>query len=321
MFNMVKQVRLGSSDILAPDIIMGVMRIADKTAQEAEELVRLAMDNGVNFFDTADIYGGGRSSIVLGQALKDAGVKREDIILQSKGGIVLADGQVDGDGWKGPRYDFSKSHLIAAAEAELRRLQTDYLDVFILHRPDTLMDPEQVAEAFNELQAAGKVRDFGVSNMNPWQVELVQQAVDQPLLVNQLQFGIMHTGMIDSQLHVNMTDERSFDHDGGILDYSRLNDMTIQAWSPFQYGFFDGPFIDNPEFKKLNDKLQELADKCGVTKNAVAVAFITKHPAKMQVVLGSMNPSRLTEMFQADKVDLTNQEWYDIYFAAGNDLP
>lgn len=318
---MVNKVRLGDTDTLVSDIIMGVMRIADKSAQEAAELVNVAMDNGVNFFDTADIYAGGKSSIILGQALQDAGVKREDIILQSKGGIILEDGQVDGDGWKGPRYDFSKEHLIAAAEAELRRLQTDYLDVFILHRPDTLMDPEQVAEAFTQLEKDGKVRHFGVSNMNPWQVELVQDAVQQKLLVNQLQFGIMHTGMVDSQLHVNMNDERSFDHDGGILDYSRLKKMTIQAWSPFQYGFFDGPFIDNPKFETLNVKLQEIADKYGVTKNAVAVAFITKHPAKMQVVLGSMNPTRLQEMMQADKVSLTNQEWYDIYFAAGNDLP
>lgn len=318
---MVKEVQVGNTGFLAPDLILGVMRIADKTPAEAETLVHTALEHGVNYFDTADIYAAGRSSVVLGQALKDAGVARSDIYLQSKGGIILEDGQIDGDGLKGPRYDFSKEHLIAAAEIELKRLQTDYLDVFLLHRPDTLMRPEEVAEAFIQLREQGKVRYFGVSNMNPWQVEFLQNAIDQRLLVNQLQFGVMHTGMVDSQLHVNMTDERSFDHDGGILDYSRLHSMTIQAWSPFQYGFFDGPFIDNPKFERLNATLQFLADKYDSTKNAVAVAFITKHPANMQVVLGSMNPKRLSEMMQADKVNLTNQEWYDIYFAAGNDLP
>ena len=318
---MVKKIELGQTGVQIPDVGLGVMRIADKSAAEVEAIIQTALDHDVNFFDTADIYADGRSSTVLGNALQSLNVKREDIFLQSKGGIILENGQIDGDGWKGPRYDFSKEHLIAAAEIELKRLHTDYLDVFLLHRPDTLMDPEQIAEAFNELKQAGKVRHFGVSNMHPWQVELVQSAINEKLVANQLQFGIMHTGMIDAQLHVNMKDERSFDHDGGILDYSRLHKMTIQAWSPFQYGFFEGPFIDNPKFQKLNDKLQELADKYQVTKNAIAVAFITHHPAKMQVILGSMNPNRLSEMMVADKVNLTNQEWYDIYFAAGNDLP
>lgn len=318
---MVKHVELGKTGLQVPDVALGVMRIADKTAAEADAVIQTALDHQINFFDTADIYAGGRSSTTLGDSLARLNVKREDIILQSKGGIIIEKGQINGDGLKGPRYDFSKEHLIAAAEIELKRLRTDYLDVFLLHRPDTLLDPEGVAEAFASLKAAGKVRHFGVSNMNPWQVELVQSAIDEPLVANQLQFGIMHTGMIDSEFHVNMSDERSIDHDGGILAYSRLKKMTIQAWSPFQYGFFEGPFIDNPKFATLNDKLAELADKYGVSKNAVAVAFITYHPAKMQAILGSMNPERLAEMMAADQVSLTNQEWYDIYFAAGNDLP
>ncbi|GAK30975.1 oxidoreductase [Weissella oryzae SG25] len=318
---MVKHVELGKTGLQVPDVALGVMRIADKTAAEADAVIQTALDHQINFFDTADIYAGGRSSTTLGDSLARLNVKREDIILQSKGGIIIEKGQINGDGLKGPRYDFSKEHLIAAAEIELKRLRTDYLDVFLLHRPDTLLDPEGVAEAFASLKAAGKVRHFGVSNMNPWQVELVQSAIDEPLVANQLQFGIMHTGMIDSEFHVNMSDERSIDHDGGILAYSRLKKMTIQAWSPFQYGFFEGPFIDNPKFATLNDKLAELADKYGVSKNAIAVAFITYHPAKMQAILGSMNPERLAEMMAADQVSLTNQEWYDIYFAAGNDLP
>ncbi|MDR3241276.1 MAG: aldo/keto reductase [Lactobacillaceae bacterium] len=315
------KINLGNSGLIVPDVALGVMRIDSKTANEAQSTVEKALDKGVNFFDTADIYAAGKSSTVFGQALKDAGVSRDDIFIQSKGGIILEDGQINGDGWTGPRYDFAGKHLIASVDAELQRLQTDYLDVFLLHRPDTLQDPAEIAEAFNTLEKAGKVRHFGVSNMNPWQVELLQSAVDQKLVANQLQFGIMHTGMIDSEFHVNMTDPRSVDHDGGILAYSRLKKMTIQAWSPFQYGFFEGPFIDNPKFPEVNAKLQEIADKYGVTKNAVAVAWITYHPAKMQVVLGSMSLNRIDEMTENDKVQLTNQEWYDIYLAAGNDLP
>jgi len=315
------KINLGNSGLIVPDVALGVMRIDSKTANEAQSIVEKALDKGVNFFDTADIYAAGNSSTVFGQALKDAVVNRDDIFIQSKGGIILEDGQINGDGWTGPRYDFTGEHLIASVDAELQRLQTDYLDVFLLHRPDTLQDPAEIAEAFNTLKKAGKVRHFGVSNMNPWQVELLQSAVEQKLVANQLQFGIMHTGMIDTEFHVNMTDPRSVDHDGGILAYSRLKKMTIQAWSPFQYGFFDGPFIDNPKFPEINAKLQEIADKYDVTKNAVAVAWITYHPAKMQVVLGSMNLNRIDEMTENDKVQLTNQEWYDIYLAAGNDLP
>lgn len=316
-----KQVRLGNTDTFVPAVAVGVMRLGDKPAAQAQAVVENALAHDVNFFDTADIYAQGRSSIKLGQALQDAGVERDKIFIQSKGGIILANGQVDGDGWQGPRYDFSKSHLIAAAEAELKRLQTDYLDVFLLHRPDTLMDPEQVAAAFRELKDAGKVKHFGVSNMNPWQVELVQAALDEQLVANQLQFGIMHTGMIDADLHVNMTDAAATNRDGGILAYSRLKHMTIQAWSPFQYGVFQGPFIDNPEFAAVNAKLQDLADKYGVTKNTIAVAFITKHPANMQVVIGSMTVDRAAEMMAIDGFELTNQEWHDIYLAAGNLLP
>ncbi|MDR3191328.1 MAG: aldo/keto reductase [Lactobacillaceae bacterium] len=316
-----EQINLGGTGLMVSDIALGVMRINEKSASEAQAIVEKAVEKQINFFDTADIYASGKSSTILGQALKDAKIDRESIYVQSKGGIILPDGQINGDGLRGPRYDFSKDHLIASVDIELQRLQTDYLDTFLLHRPDTLLDPEQIAQAFSELHAAGKVKHFGVSNMNPWQVELVQAATDQKLVANQLQFGVMHTGMIDADLHVNMTDDRSFDHDGGILAYSRLKHMTIQAWSPFQYGFFDGPFIDNPDFPGINATLQTLADKYGVTKNAVATAFVTKHPAKMQIVLGSMSLQRLDEMTEASKVTLTNQEWYDIYLAAGNDLP
>lgn len=305
-----KYAQLGTSGVEASRVALGVMRISEKSPEEAVKIITTAMDCGINFFDTADVYGGGKSSRVLGRALKDAGIARDKVILQTKFGIVA-----------GKRYDFSKKHLLEALDFELTNLGVDYVDFALLHRPDTLVELDQVAEAFNELQNAGKVRHFGVSNVNPWQAELLQSAVDQKLEVNQLQFGLGHTGMVEQEFHVNMSDASSVDHDGGIIAYSRLKKMTIQAWSPFQYGFFEGVFVDNPKFPELNAKLEELTKKYDSTKNGIATAWILRHPAQMQVILGSMNPTRIQQMAAGAEVTLEPQEWYDLYFAAGNDLP
>ena len=305
-----KYAQLGASGVQASRVALGVMRISEKSPEEAVKIITTAMDCGINFFDTADVYGAGKSSQVLGRALKDAGIARDKVILQTKFGIVA-----------GKRYDFSKKHLLEALDFELNNLGVDYVDFALLHRPDTLVELDQVAEAFNELQNAGKVRHFGVSNVNPWQAELLQSAVDQKLEVNQLQFGLGHTGMVEQEFHVNMSDASSVDHDGGIIAYSRLKKMTIQAWSPFQYGFFEGVFVDNPKFPELNAKLEELAKKYDSTKNGIATAWILRHPAQMQVILGSMNPTRIQQMAAGAEVTLEAQDWYDLYFAAGNDLP
>ena len=305
-----KYAQLGTSGVEASRVALGVMRISEKSPEEAVKIITTAMDCGINFFDTADVYGAGKSSQVLGRALKDAGIARDKVILQTKFGIVA-----------GKRYDFSKKHLLEALDFELNNLGVDYVDFALLHRPDTLVELDQVAEAFNELQNSGKVRHFGVSNVNPWQTELLQSAVDQKLEVNQLQFGLGHTGMVEQEFHVNMSDASSVDHDGGSLAYARLKKMTIQAWSPFQYGFFEGVFVDNPKFPELNAKLEELAKKYDSTKNGIATAWILRHPAQMQVILGSMNPTRIQQMAAGAEVTLEPQEWYDLYFAAGNDLP
>lgn len=316
-----KNVALGNTSLQASAVALGIMRMVSLNVDDAAKVLDTVTDKGVNFIDSADIYGGGKSEEIFGQALKKSGVKREDLIIQSKGGIVLDPKRSHGDLVFGQRYDFSKQHLIDAVDGILKRMGIDYLDFFLLHRPDPLMEPDQVAAAFDELQAAGKVRHFGVSNCNPMQVDLIQSAVSQKLMVNQLQFGVMHTGPIDFGLHVNMSDDRSVNHDGEIIEYSRLHNMTIQAWSPYQYGMFEGPFIDNPKFPELNKKLQGLADAKGVTKNAIATAWILRHPANMQVILGSMNQDHLKESIAGADVELTKQEWYDIYFAAGNTLP
>ncbi|MCI1832003.1 MAG: aldo/keto reductase [Bifidobacterium sp.] len=307
---------IGSSGVRASRVALGVMRMDGATAPEAAKIVDTVVSRGVNYFDTADVYANGKSSAVLGQALKDAHIDRGAILLQTKFGIYRAphsDTNI--------RYDFSQAHLLSALDGELRNLQTDYVDFILLHRPDTLVDLDELADTFNKLQNSGKVRHFGVSNVNPMQVELLQGAVSQKLEVNQLQFGLGHTQMIEQEFHVNMGDASSVDHDGGLIAYSRLKGMTIQAWSPFQYGFFEGVYIDSPKFPKLNDLLATLAGKYGTSKNAIAVAWILRHPANIQVILGSMTPSRLEEMTDGADIWLEPQEWYDLYFAAGNDLP
>lgn len=303
-----KQVNLGPNEIGAPAVVLGCMRITE--AQDPVAVIETAMENGINFFDHADIYGGGTCEEIFAKAFKETQYKREDIFLQSKSGIV-----------PGVMYDFSKEHIIKSVEDSLQRLNVDYLDSLLLHRPDTLMEPEEVAAAFDQLAAAGKVKYFGVSNQYSRQIELLQKYLRQPLIINQLQFGVMHTGMVDFGLHVNMTDPRSVDHDDGVLEFSRMNDMTIQAWSPYQYGFFEGVFVDNDKFPELNQVLQEMADKYQTTKTGIASAWILRHPANMQVIAGTMNLGRIEEIAKASEVVLSRKDWYAIYLAAGNDLP
>ncbi|BBM19575.1 MULTISPECIES: aldo/keto reductase [Enterococcus] len=306
------QRKIGNSYWETSAIALGIMRMSALTSTKAAEVLDTALENEINFIDSADMYGDGKSELIFGAALKEAKISRDKFFIQSKGGIVTGDDK---------RYDFSKKHLLASVDGILERMGIDYLDSYLLHRPDPLMEPEEIAEAFDLLQASGKVRHFGVSNFNPEQFQLLQSHVDQKLLINQLQFSIMHTGMIDYGMHTNMTDTRSFDHDGGVLEFSRRNGVTIQAWSPFQYGFFEGVFVDNEKFPELNELLAKLAKKYDTNKNAIATAWILRHPANMQVILGTMNPKRIKESAAGGDVTLTKQEWYDVYFAAGNDLP
>ncbi|KAF1304731.1 aldo/keto reductase [Enterococcus sp. JM9B] len=303
-----KQVKFGSEDLAVSSVILGCMRI--NNAKDPVKVIETAVENGITFFDHADIYGQGSCESIFADALAKTNYKREDLFIQTKCGIV-----------PGVMYDFSKKHIIEAVEGSLTRLRVDYVDALLLHRPDTLFEPEEVAAAFDQLAADGKVKYFGVSNQNPGQIDLLKKYVRQPLLANQLQFGIKHSEMIDRGLHVNMTDAGSFDHDGGILEYSRLHDMTIQAWSPYQYGFFDGVFIDNEKFPELNQKLQEMAEKYKTTPTGIASAWILRHPANMQVIAGTMTPHRIEEIAKASEIEMTREDWYSVYLAAGNILP
>ncbi|HCW3273001.1 TPA: aldo/keto reductase family oxidoreductase [Listeria monocytogenes] len=304
-----KRITIGNSALTASEISLGCMRMADLSKEDANKVINTALENGIDFFDHADIYGGGKSEEVFADAIDMNATVREKMILQSKCGIRQG------------FFDFSKEHIISSVEGSLKRLKTDYLDTLLLHRPDTLFEPEEVAAAFTELEKSGKVRHFGVSNQNPGQIELLKKYVDQELIANQLQFSIMHTGMIDTGFNVNMTINPSLDRDGGILEYSRLNNMTIQAWSPFQYGFFEGVFLDNDKFPELNKVIDKIAADKGVTNSAIAVAWIQRHPASFQTVVGTMNPGRIADIAKASDVTLSREEWYEIYRAAGNQLP
>ncbi|MBC1474436.1 aldo/keto reductase family oxidoreductase [Listeria grandensis] len=303
------KINLGNSGLLVPEIALGCMRMADLSKDDAAKMINTAMDAGINFFDHADIYGGGKSEEVFADAVGMNPAVREKMILQSKCGI------------RPGMFDFSKEHILESVDGILKRLQTDYIDILLLHRPDTLVEPEEVAEAFTALKKSGKVREFGVSNQNPMQIELLSKHVEQKLVANQLQLSVTNTGMIDAGLNVNMTIDRSVDRDGSILDYCRLKDITIQAWSPFQFGFFEGVFLDNPKFPELNKVIDRISAKKGVENTAIATAWILRHPAKIQTVVGTMNPERLQAISAASNITLTRQEWYEIYLAAGNELP
>jgi predicted oxidoreductase len=302
-----KNIKIGNMNASA--VSLGCMRMSNLDKSQIDSIMDTALENGINFFDHADIYGGGNSEKLFGEYLKNHKGVRESIYIQTK--CAIHDGQ----------FDFSKEHIIKSVEGSLKRLGVDYVDALLLHRPDTLMEPEEVAEAFDTLESSGKVRSFGVSNQNLMQIELLKTAVKQPLIINQLQLSVTEAGLITSGMNVNMKNAESVMHDGGLLEYSRIKGITIQAWSPFQHGFFKGSFIDNEDFSVLNSKLAEIGEKYNLTKTGVAAAWILRHPANIQLIAGTMNPNRLNEICKAADVTLSRSDWYEIYRAAGHCLP
>lgn len=291
-------------------VALGCMRIADKNIDEVEKLVFKAIDCGINFFDHADIYGSGKSEELFGEVLKRHPKLRQNMIIQTKCGIV-----------PGKRYDFSKEHIIESVNNSLKRLNCDYIDILLLHRPDALCDPKEVSEAFDELYESGKVKYFGVSNHTPLQIELLKKYSNYPIIINQLQLSIVHSVMIDSGLNMNMKESWAQDKDGGVLDYCRLHDITIQPWSVVQASWQEGTFIDNPHYKELNSVMEKLADEYNVSKNAIAIAWLLRHPANMQPILGTTSPTHLEELVHACDIHLTRQQWYDLYLASDKPLP
>lgn len=294
------------------EIVLGMMRISDKSVKEVEELVETALSVGINAFDLADIYGRGRCEELLGLVLKNRPDLREKMWIQSKCGIRIEDFTY---------FDFSKDYILESVDGILKRLQVDYLDSLLLHRPDALMESDQVAQAFDLLYKQGKVRDFGVSNQNPMMMELLKKDVKQPLAVNQLQLSAAFTPGFESGFHVNMEDSQAAMRDGSIFEYCQLHDVVIQAWSVLQFGYFKGNFVGNEKFQALNQVLDRLAIKYGVTSSTIAISWILRYPAKMQAIVGTTNPKHLIEASQATNFSLTRKEWYEIYLAAGNNLP
>ncbi|VKM68637.1 aldo/keto reductase family oxidoreductase [Streptococcus pneumoniae] len=307
-----RYITLGQDDKELSEIVLGMMRIKDKSVKEVEELVETALSVGINAFDLADIYGRGRCEELLGLVLKNRPDLREKMWIQSKCGIRIEEFTY---------FDFSKDYIIKSVDGILQRLKIDHLDSLLLHRPDALMESDQVAEAFDLLYKQGKVRDFGVSNQNPMMMELLKKDVKQPLAVNQLQLSAAFTPGFESAFHVNMEDSQAAMRDGSIFEYCKLHDVVIQAWSVLQFGYFKGNFVGNEKFQALNQVLDRLAIKYGVTSSTIAVSWILRYPAKMQAVVGTTNPKHLREVSRAANFSLTRKEWYEIYLAAGNNLP
>ena len=307
-----RYITLGQEKKELSEIVLGMMRIKDKSVKEVEELVETALSVGINAFDLADIYGRGRCEELLGLVLKNRPDLREKMWIQSKCGIRIEEFTY---------FDFSKEYILQSVDGILERLQVDYLDSLLLHRPDALMESDQVAEVFDLLYEQGKVRDFGVSNQNPMMMELLKKDVKQPLAVNQLQLSAAFTPGFESGFHVNMEDSQAAMRDGSIFEYCQLHDVVIQAWSVLQFGYFKGNFVGNEKFQALNQVLDRLAIKYGVTSSTIAISWILRYPAKMQAVVGTTNPKHLREVSQAGNFSLTRKEWYEIYLAAGNNLP
>lgn len=303
------------TDISAPNIVLGLMRIADKTDEDIRELVRTARDAGIDFVDHADIYGGELHTCErrFADAMALSPSQRDEITIQTKAGIVT-------DGWY---YDFSYEHIVKSVEGSLAALRTDRIDILLLHRPDALVEPEEVARAFDELHSSGKVRAFGVSNHTPGQIELLRRYVRQPIVANQLQLSITHSPIIAQGVAANMVaEQQSATLDGGgIVDYCRLHDITVQAWSPFQAGFFTGVFLGSPDHPELNAVIDRLAAEYDVPPLAIATAWITRHPAGMQVVLGTTSPERVAGAAQGSELPLTRAEWYELFRTGGHLIP
>ena len=298
------------ADLSVSRVAQGCMRIDRLSRSELDALIRTDLDAGITFFEHADIYGGnGRCEALFGDILRGDPALREKMTIQTKCGI------------RPGQYDFSKEHILESVEGSLKRLGTEQVEFLVLHRPDTLVEPEEVAEAFAQLKEQGKVRHFGVSNHNSLQMALLNKYLDEPLVIDQLQFGLGHTVLVDAGLNVNMKNDESVNRDASTLDYCRLHDITIQAWSPLQFGFIKGHFMGNPDYAGLNAKLEELGEHYGITSTAMAIAWILRHSAKIQPVVGSVNAQRMRDIAKAAEVTITRKEWYDLYCATGKSLP
>lgn len=307
-----RYIKFGERQKEVSEVVLGLMRISEMTVDQVEDLIESALAVGINAFDIADCYGHGKCEQILGEVLKRRPDLREKMWIQSKCGIRMEEFTY---------FDFSKEHILEAVDGILERLNFDYIDSLLLHRPDALMEPAEIAEAFDLLKSQGKVIDFGVSNQNPMMMALIQKDVNQPLVANQLQLSAAFTPSFDAGFHVNMKQEAGIVRDSSIFEYCRLHDVVIQAWSVLQFDYFGGVFLGSEKYPELNHVLNRLAEKYHVSPSAVAIAWVLRYPAKMQAVIGTTKKARVAEAAKAAEIQLTRKEWYEIYLAAGNDLP
>ncbi|WP_293693974.1 aldo/keto reductase family oxidoreductase [Streptococcus sp. UBA3373] len=307
-----RYIKFGERQKEVSEVVLGLMRISEMTVDQVEDLIESALAVGINAFDIADCYGHGKCEQILGEVLKRRPDLREKMWIQSKCGIRMEEFTY---------FDFSKEHILEAVDGILERLNVDYIDSLLLHRPDALMEPAEIAEAFDLLKSQGKVIDFGVSNQNPMMMALIQKDVNQPLVANQLQLSAAFTPSFDAGFHVNMKQEAGIVRDSSIFEYCCLHDVVIQAWSVLQFDYFGGVFLGSEKYPELNHVLNRLAEKYHVSPSAVAIAWVLRYPAKMQAVIGTTKKARVAEAAKAAEIQLTRKEWYEIYLAAGNDLP
>ena len=307
-----RYIKFGERQKEVSEVVLGLMRISEMTVDQVEDLIESALAVGINAFDIADCYGHGKCEQILGEVLKRRPDLREKMWIQSKCGIRMEEFTY---------FDFSKEHILEAVDGILERLNVDYIDSLLLHRPDALMEPAEIAEAFDLLKSQGKVIDFGVSNQNPMMMALIQKDVNQPLVANQLQLSAAFTPSFDAGFHGNMKQEAGIVRDSSIFEYCRLHDVVIQAWSVLQFDYFGGVFLGSEKYPELNHVLNRLAEKYHVSPSAVAIAWVLRYPAKMQAVIGTTKKARVAEASKAAEIQLTRKEWYEIYLAAGNDLP
>lgn len=307
-----RYIKFGERQKEVSEVVLGLMRISEMTVDQVEDLIESALEVGINAFDIADCYGHGKCEQILGEVLKRRPDLREKMWIQSKCGIRMEEFTY---------FDFSKEHILEAVDGILERLNVDYIDSLLLHRPDALMEPAEIAEAFDLLKSQGKVINFGVSNQNPMMMALIQKDVNQPLVANQLQLSAAFTPSFDAGFHVNMKQEAGIVRDSSIFEYCRLHDVVIQAWSVLQFDYFGGVFLGSEKYPELNHVLNRLAEKYHVSPSAVAIAWVLRYPAKMQAVIGTTKKARVAEAAKAAEIQLTRKEWYEIYLAAGNDLP
>lgn len=293
--------------------------VTPELIKQAHEAVDAAQSIGITMFDHADIYARGNAELVFGKVLQERPELRDQIMIQSKCGIRFD----EGPGRPG-RYDFSKEHITASVEGILTRLNIESLDILLLHRPDPLMEPEEVAEAFLRLKQSGKVQAFGVSNMSAAQIRFLQASIQEPLIVNQLEMSLLKLDWLDNGIHQNQKQGTQVSFPDGTMEFCQTENIQIQAWSPLAKGLFSGKDLEghSEAVKQTAALVQSMSEEKGTTREAIVLAWLMRHPARIQPVIGTSQAQRIRACGDAAKIELTREEWYSLYVSSrGSKMP